>query len=497
MRSLFFAASLAVIGVAGCDAKDNAPAPPTTSAAPSTRPVAASARGPATVIFAGKVDAARTVGAVLADATRPATVLSAPGVDTLFASALPGRRVLLVEHAADGSIAALVTADVDHPAAGPGAGVDSGARVLLGKLPAGQYRAVDKARSAGDRLVVELARVGSSQSDVLTLRPGEEPRLVAALARLVAVNADRVAVVGGGHLRSLKLDGTGALALGGGDGHDKVADVRGDRILVSTHAGGAGDVRAVDIGGGGAIDLGQPDADEQAVAFTDAGRIVFTRRTPAGAVLVSAAPDGKDTTVLTTPDLDARPLRVVGDRVIFTSAKGALLSVSEGGAPTVLDPAAGANVRIGALRGAQLFYVCDTPHWPALRVAALDGSGVVSLQEEPPVLPFFSGVTDDGRVVYYRSLAGQIEGGRIFSVKLDGTDRRPVGTAVSTADGAPTGKGLADQDFEAITTSGRLILETEFAGKGEGSNLLVGAADSDAARLLPGTARTRFVALVE
>lgn len=487
MRSLFFAASLAVIGVAGCDAKDNAPAPPTTSPAPSTRPVAASARGPATVIFAGKVDAARTVGAVLADATQPATMLSAPGVDTLFASALPGRRVLLVEHAPDGSIAALVTANVD-----------SGARSPLGKLAAGQYRAVDKARSVGDRLVVELARVGSSESDVLTLRPGEEPRLVAALARLVAVNADRVAVVGGGNLRSLKLDGTGAIALGGGDGHDKVADVRGDRILVSTHAGGAGDVRAVDIGGGGAIDLGQPDADEQAVAFTDAGRIVFTRRTPAGAVLVSAAPDGKDTTVLTTPDLDARPLRVVGDRVLFTSAKGALLSVSEGGgAPTVLDPAAGANVRIGALRGAQLFYVCDTPHWPALRVAALDGSGVVSLQEEPPVLPFFSGVTDDGRVVYYRSLAGQIEGGRIFSVKLDGTDRRPVGTAVSTADGAPTGKGLADQDFEAITTSGRLILETEFAGKGEGSNLLVAAADSDAARLLPGTARTRFVALVE
>lgn len=485
MRSLFFAASLAVIGVAGCDAKDNAPAPPTASAAPSTRPVAASARGPATVIFAGKVDAARTVGAVLADATRPATMLSAPGVDTLFASALPGRRVLLVEHAADGSIAALTTADVD-----------SGARSPLGKLPAGQYRGVDKARSAGDLLVVELARVGSSESDVLTLRPGEEPRLVAALARLVAVNADRVAVVGGGNLRSLKLDGTGAVALGGGDGHDQVADVRGDRILVSTHAAGAGDVRAVDIGGG-AIDLGQPDADEQAVAFTDTGRIVFTRRTPAGAVLLSAAPDGTGTTVLTTPDLDARPLRVVGDRVLFTSAKGALLSVSEGGAPTVLDPAAGANVRIGALRGAQLFYVCDTPHWPALRVAALDGSGVISLQEEPPVLPFFSGVTDDGRVVYYRSLAGQIEGGRIFSVKLDGTDRRPVGTAVSTADGAPTGKGLADQDFEAITASGRLILETEFAGKGEGSNLLVAAADSDAARLLPGTARTRFVALVE
>ena len=488
MRSLFFAASLAVIGVAGCDAKDNAPAPPpTTSPAPSTRPAAVSARGPATVIFAGKVDAARTVGAVLADATRPATMLSAPGVDTVFASALPGRRVLLVEHAPDGSIAALVSANVD-----------SGARSPLGKLPAGQYRAVDKARSAGDLLVVELARFGSSQSDVLTRSPGEEPRLVAALARLVAVNADRVAVVGGGNLRSLKLDGTGAIALGGGDGHDKVADVRGDRILVSTHAGGAGDVRAVDIGGGGAIDLGQPDADEQAVAFTDAGRIVFTRRTPAGAVLVSAAPDGKDTTVLTTPDLDARPLRVIGDRVLFTSAKGALLSVSEsGGAPTVLDPAAGANVRIGALRGAQIFYVCDTPHWPALRVASLDGSGVVSLQEEPPVLPFFSGVTDDGRVVYYRSLAGQIEGGRIFSVKLDGTDRRPVGTAVSTADGTPTGKGLADQDFEAITASGRLILETEFAGKGEGSNLLVGAADSDAARLLPGTARTRFVALVE
>jgi hypothetical protein len=151
---------------------------------------------------------------------------------------------------------------------------------------------------------------------------------------------------------------------------------------------------------------------------------------------------------------------------------------------------------VGAVHGAHLVYRSEAPHWPALRAARLDGAGVVSLCEAPPKLPFFGGITADHRVVYYRSLSGQLEGGRVFSITLAGTDDRPLGTDVVSADGKSLG-GPLDQDFEAVTPSGRVILESEFAPTGGGSQILLGGTTDASAKLLTGATHVRFQALVE
>jgi hypothetical protein len=481
MRVGLAIAGLVLAATAGCNGKVSDPAPP---AAPPPASTTAPAAAPATiVVFTGRDGATRTVGAVVEDGSRAPVQLSAPGADTTFAAVLPGRRVLLVEAAADGSLAALAAARAD-----------TGERASLGALPAGQYAATTKIVPADDGAVAELARAGSDASDVLALRAGAEPRLLAALSHLVGVSGGRAAVMTVGNLRSVALDGSAGVALGAGDGHDQVAAMRGDRILLTIHEGTRESaVRLVDAAGSAPVDTGGPSA-ARAVALTETARMVYAR---AGA-LVSAALDGKDEQVLTRPDLGARFLHVTADgQILAGSAAGALLAVgAAGGAVRVLDPAAGSTVRIGAVQAGQVVYTCDGPHWPALRAAALDGSGVASLIEAPPALPLFAGLTDGGRVVFYRSLAGQLEGGQVMSVKLSGDDLRQVGATVSTPDGQPLGGSPLDQDFEALTPSGRLVLESEFAVTGGGSQLLLGAADSADARLLAGATHVRFAALV-
>jgi hypothetical protein len=160
----------------------------------------------------------------------------------------------------------------------------------------------------------------------------------------------------------------------------------------------------------------------------------------------------------------------------------------------LLDPAAG-TVTVGAVHGDVVVYRSEGSHWPALRAARLDGAGLTSLCEGAPKLPFFGGVTAEHRVVYYRSLAGQLEGGRVYSISLDGKDERPIGTEVVSADGQPVG-GPLDQDFEAITPAGRVIIESEFTTNG-GSQLLVGGTASTGAKILTGAGHVRFQTIVE
>lgn len=488
MRTLVLAATslLLVSTAAGCSNKEPTPAPPANSpigAAPLPAPAAAAP--PAYVVFTGQSGAARTVGAVIEDASAAPIALSTAGVDTTFAGSMPGKRAVLAERAADKSIVAIVAARID-----------TGERTNLGTFPAGKYADAPRIEAAGDTLVIELARVGSAAHDVVALRAGA-PVTLAEGATLVGAAKAHAAVLAGGNLLGVKLDGSGKVTLGAGDGHDEVAGVQDDRVLLTLHAGASGDVRLTGIDGSGKIDFGKVDVDESAVGLTSQ-RVVYRRRTAAGAVLVSAPLDGKSEQALTDAPLDAKPIRVTADgQILFGSAAGAFMAVgANGGAARVLDANAGTNVRIGAVRDGQVVYTCDVPHWPALRVAKLDGSGMVSLLEEPPSVPFFAGFMPGGRVVYYRSLAGQIEGGRVFSVKLDGTDRRPVGTAVTGADGKALPSGPADQDFEAITPSGRVILESEFEVGSGGSQLVVGSTENEGARLLTGADHVRFAALV-
>jgi hypothetical protein len=199
--------------------------------------------------------------------------------------------------------------------------------------------------------------------------------------------------------------------------------------------------------------------------------------------------------VLTAPAADVAPIQVTaaGD-VLYRAGAGMLAVTMNGGATArVLDPAVGTNIQVGAVQDGLVVYRSDSPNGPALRAAKLDGTSVKSLCETVPQIPFFAGMTSSGRVVYYRALAGQQEGGRLFSIKTDGSDLRPIGTGVPGADGKPM--VVADQDFEARTPAGRLILESEFITNG-GSQLVVASHDTDSAKLLAGASHVRFAALI-
>jgi hypothetical protein len=165
---------------------------------------------------------------------------------------------------------------------------------------------------------------------------------------------------------------------------------------------------------------------------------------------------------------------------------------ANGGMVRMLDPNAGSNLQVGIVTAGLVVYRCDAPHWPSLRVVRLDGTGLVTLCESLPKLPFFSTLTN-GRVVYYQALAGQAEGGRLFSVALDGSDTRPVGASVS---GTVAGQlGPSDQDFEVMTPSGRFVLESEFEPL-SGSHLVIASTANDSASVLPGATAVRFAALI-
>jgi len=500
MRKLHvLALLLSVSAAAACKSKDAAPsgtdpvgvgtpASPTVGASPvATATGAAPTAPPSFVVYTGSAGAIRTVGATLEDGSTPPVALSSSGVDTTFAGVLGGRRALLVEHKADKTIDAVVAVRGDGTA-----------RTTLGALPAGKYAALKQVRSEGDIVVVEASRAGSeATTDVLALHAGSAPRVLAADSTLVAADAKRAAVMTSGNLRSLTLDGATTTPLGGGDGHDRVAEVKDSRILLTMHAATSDDVRTIGLDGSNPISFGKPDVDEAAFAFGAGTRVVFVRKGADGqASLVSAAVTGKDEQVLTAPAADVAPVQVTAAGDVLYRAAGSMLAVSMNGgvAARLLDPAVGTNIQIGAVQDGLVVYRSDSPSGPALRAVKLDGTGLKALCEGVPQIPFFAGMTSSGRVVYYRALAGQQEGGRLFSIKPDGSDLRPVGTGVVGADGKPM--VVADQDFEARTPAGRLIVESEFITGGGGSQLVVASHDTDSAKLLAGASHVRFAALI-
>jgi hypothetical protein len=498
MRKLHvIALLLSVSAAAACKSKDAAPPGPESVAtgtpasptvagdpAPAASPTAPAAP-PSYVVYTGASSAIRNVGATIEDGSAPAVALSSAGVDTTFAGVISGRRALLVEHKADKTVDAVVAVR------GDGTG-----RTSFGSLPAGKYAALKQVRAEGDVVVVEAARAGSEAiTDVLALRAGLAPRVLAADSTLVAADSKRAALMTAGNLRSLTLDGAQVTPLGGGDGRDRVAEVKDSRILLTVHSASGDDVRAIGLDGSNPIAFGKPDADETAFAFGAGTRVVFVRKTADGTALVSAALSGKDEQVLTAPAADVAPIQVTaaGD-VLYRAGAGMLAVTMNGGATArVLDPAVGTNIQVGAVQDGLVVYRSDSPNGPALRAAKLDGTSVKSLCETVPQIPFFAGMTSSGRVVYYRALAGQQEGGRLFSIKTDGSDLRPIGTGVPGADGKPM--VVADQDFEARTPAGRLILESEFITNG-GSQLVVASHDTDSAKLLAGASHVRFAALI-
>ncbi|MCC6525237.1 MAG: hypothetical protein IT373_21470 [Polyangiaceae bacterium] len=415
-----------------------------------------------------------------------ATRLSRPGTDTTYAGTLPGRRVVLAVHGADHAVASLEVV-----------ALDGSERRELGALEPGRFARVVQAKADGEVLALELGRAQDlGKSDVVVVRPGAAPALAAENATLVALAAGRVAFMTGGSLRSTALDGSDARTLGADDAEDRVVEVRGERLLLTIHAAVLGDVRVVKIDGSARVDIGTPEADDRPVGFAGDTRVVVTRAAGDARAIEAVGVDGKDARTLAAGTVAAHAIAPTGD-VVFSDGAGALGTASAAttasAAPRTLDPAAGTKVSAVKVLGERVFYL-GGEGGSTLRTARLDGSGATTLCAEPTWRPFFATVTPDGRAIFYRALVGQLEGGRLYSVKLDGTGLEPLGNDVVSPDGSAFTTPLSDQDFEAVTVNGRIVFEAEFH---EGApHLLVTDGGKRALRLLDRD-DLRFVALVE
>lgn len=464
--------------VVGCNGSA-APAPTSEPAAtlgalvtPMQTATAVTPRAPVSIVYARLVASEpRQVAAILEDGSRPAARLSRPGVDSTFAGVLSGDRVLVAAHSEDASLVAIDLVSAD------GSG-----RRELGALRKGLYSKVIRAEADGEVAVVELARVGApATSDVVALRAGSAPVTLGQAATLVTVAAGRVALLAGGTVKSVKLDGSEVRVLGGADRQDKVIEVRGSRVLLTLHASGAGDVRIADLDGSH-VDIGTAGIDERAVGFAGDAQVVLTRAANGKRQIVAVGLDGKGERALSPADADAAPASLApnGD-VLYIKTTGELaLAPLSGGQHRVLDAAPGAQARVAKIVGDRAFSVGIGPAGGLLRTSKLDGSGATELCNEPLWTPFFSAATGDGRVLFYRALAGRPDGGQLYSVRLDGGDLQPIGSSTRDADGTALGPPR-DQDFEAVTPSGRIVLEAEL--QGTASHLFVSAGGADARRI--------------
>ena len=85
-------------------------------------------------------------------------------------------------------------------------------------------------------------------------------------------------------------------------------------------------------------------------------------------------------------------------------------------------------------------------------------------------------------------------GGQAFTVKVDGTDLHAIGTDVRAWDGTSS-RIPADQDFDAVTPAGRVILEAEFEGV-RAPQLLVATTGTVPAHALDGEGTIVFAGFV-
>jgi len=242
---------------------------------------------------------AKQVGvfAVLEDGSRQPARLSPEGKQAAFASVLPKGRVLVDTLAGDGSLEGLEAVNVD--------GSD---RQVLGTLPAGVYSRVALAKADGDAIFVQLGRIDEpAKSDILALKKGAAPAVVASDAELLTAAAGRFAFLANGRMKTAAIDGGDVRALGAAAGDDSFVELRGDRILMTTHSEASGDVRLVRIDGSEAVDLGQTASDDHAFGFARDDLVVWSRVEKDRHAIVATSVDGAHEQVLAAAELDAKP----------------------------------------------------------------------------------------------------------------------------------------------------------------------------------------------
>jgi hypothetical protein len=401
-----------------------------------SKPAPQQAPAEATVVFSQIESGAPRLFAAGESTSAKAVALTPAGVRAAYCGSI-ARRVLWAQLASDATVVSL------HEVA-----LDGSGDVALGDLPAAKYRSARGAWAVGGLTVVQLPRADGSGPELLAARNGGLTRL--AQGRYLGAFGDRVAYlasassasIDAGDVRSMKSDGSGDVALGGGEGKDLFHGITGG-MLVLTVNGASPEVRAVSFDGSelhsrsGSVGLlfsrGSVVAAHGAgFEVLDTGMSASPLRLPVGANVLAVLDDGRVAA------------HVAGTGVVAADSRGSQL----------LDGFAAGNARGAHQVRDRLVYTANGAAGSFLRSARVDGSAAVTLAEGHGQEILFTSALPQGRVLFYRT-NGVEPGGWLASAKLDGGDERLLG------DDASGTRHAADHDFGAVLGSGRLVFEAE------------------------------------
>ena len=374
--------------------------------------------------------------------------LTPRGQRAVYCGALPGRWVIWASTDTDFVLTSLHAVNAD----GTGA-------VDLGPIASSLYRWPKGAWATADgAVVVQALRLDGSSDELLIARGGTVVPL--APGAFLAASGDRVAYLAHrgsktaavGDVRSIRTDGTGAIALGGGDRHDRFHGAAGGAILLTTQAAG---VRLVALDG--TLLRERPGSTG----------LLFQK-----GMLVAGRGDGFE---LLDRDLSATPLSLASGAKVLALLDDGRVAAHLAGAgvvaagardSTVLDGFPSGSAFGARQSGDRLVFTVDGGGGSVLRSAGLDGSGARTIAESHDRAEVvLAAPLRDGRLLFSRT-GGEEAGSQLSLAAVDGSGPRPLGD-----DASGTLRAL-DQDLGGLTAAGRVVFEAELPG-GHGPRLFV------------------------
>ena len=390
-------------------------------------------------VFAQSDGGVRRLFAVAEDGQSLPVAISPAGISAQYAGTLSGRRIVYATVAPDGSLLSVRRVLAD------GSGDE-----LLGLLEPSAYRAARGAWEVAGRAVVQLTRQDGS-AELIATGPSLPGIGHLASGRWVGAAGDRAvylaratsAIKQAGDLRSVRIDGSGDLALGGGDADDLFHGLAGAAVLLTEHASAAAEIHSVGADGSGRVSR----AGSLGTLYAG-GLLVASRGAQLERLDSKLAP-----TALGLP-VGAAALVLRDDGSVIAHAAGQGLFAADGKTVSKLDAFAADRGLAAQVAEGSVFYTANNAQGSFLRSARLDGSSSLTLSSAQGHELLFSGLLPGGRALFFRTAGSEI-GGRLMTVALDATGERAVG------DDATGTLRAADHDFGGLSKSGRLFFEAE------------------------------------
>lgn len=233
---------------------------------------------------------------------------------------------------------------------------------------------------------------------------------------------------------AVKADGTGRVPLATSADPESAVMVVGDRLIYYRETSGQQDLFSVKLDGTGTVPLANTPAIELFAGMVGS-RFVYQRMRPDGvsADLYSVNLDGTGGLLLASniySETYGGHFRIEGDQIVFTSlaSGGGDLYVIHGDGTGLTTLATNTKLKFPSkiTQGKVVYYQAEAAGAQTLHAVSLDGSGHAQLTPAPGEV--FTQVADQGRLVYVVKTGSAPLRYSLYSVRLDGTDTRPLAT---------------------------------------------------------------------